>query len=223
VKAEKQSWTEIMNDQQSKCLELANCFEFMPGSDQTHKQSELPKLFLKHPIIDSVTFFGGSFNPFHKGHRACLDLCPEKNILIVPDRNPFKAEANDLSSVFDDFYALALELKDTNYSLYPGFLCHNTPNPTSSWLAKVQIKEKNFLMGDDSYMSLLTWKNPEVVLGALDKLYVVPRIYQHEDYQGLEKEILKINPKLKIHYLKTHPSQNISSTELRKLAKKNHS
>ena len=212
-----------MNDQQSKCLELANCFEFMPGSDQTHTQSELSKLFLKHPIANSITFFGGSFNPFHQGHRACLDLCPEKNILVVPDRNPFKAKANDSTTVFDDFYALALELKDTNYSLYPGFLCLNTPNPTSSWLPKVQIKEKNFLMGDDSYMSLLTWKNPEVFLGALNKLYVVPRKYQHEDYQGLEKEILKINPKLKIHYLNAHASQDISSTELRKLAKKNHS
>jgi nicotinate-nucleotide adenylyltransferase len=205
-----------MNDQHKKCIELGNYFEFMPGSDQTHKQTELPHLFLKHPITDSVTFFGGSFNPFHQGHRACLDLCPEKNILIVPDRNPFKADVNSSSEVYSDFLALANELKDTSYSLYPGFLGKNLPNPTASWLPFVKIKEKNLLIGDDSYMSLLTWKNPEAILQALTKLYVVPRIYGYDDYLKQEREILKLNPNLEVHYLADHPYKNISSTDLRK-------
>jgi nicotinate-nucleotide adenylyltransferase len=206
-----------MNDQHKKCIELGNYFEFMPGSDQTHKQTELPHLFLKHPITDSVTFFGGSFNPFHQGHRACLDLCPEKNILIVPDRNPFKADVNSSSEVYSDFLALANELKDTSYSLYPGFLGKNLPNPTASWLPFVKIKEKNLLIGDDSYMSLLTWKNPEAILQALTKLYVVPRIYGYDDYLKQEREILKLNPNLEVHYLADHPYKNISSTDLRKI------
>ncbi|MDD4976420.1 MAG: hypothetical protein PHY93_18830 [Bacteriovorax sp.] len=205
-----------MNDQHKKCIELGNYFEFMPGSDQTHNQSELPHLFLKHPITDSVTFFGGSFNPFHLGHRACLDLCPEKNILIVPDRNPFKAAMESSANVYSDFLALAHELKDTPYSLYPGFLGQNLPNPTASWLPLVKIKEKNLLIGDDSYMSLLTWKNPEVILKALTKLYVVPRIYKRDDYLKQEREILKLNPNLEVHYLADHPYKNISSTDLRK-------
>ena len=203
-----------MNDQQLKCLEIANCFEFMPGSDQTHNQSELDPLFLKHPIKDSLTFFGGSFNPFHQGHMACLDLCPEKNILIVPDRNPFKIPA-DSDKVFNEFLALAEFLKETRYSLYPGFLCQNNSNPTSSWLPLVRIAEKNFLMGDDSYMELLNWKNPELILKALTKLYVVPRKYTKADYLKQEIEILKINPHLIIHYLADHPYKNISSTLLR--------
>ena len=37
-----------------------------------------------------VVFFGGSFNPWHDGRQACLDLCPNKNIVIVPDTNPWK-------------------------------------------------------------------------------------------------------------------------------------
>lgn len=206
-----------MNDQYQKCLELGNYFEFMPGSDQTHNQSELPHLFLKHPITDSVTFFGGSFNPFHQGHRACLDLCPEKNILIVPDCNPFKVEGPGASDVYSEFLALAEELRDTPYSLYPGFLGQNLPNPTASWLPLVKIKEKNFLIGDDSYMSLLTWNNPEAILKVLTKLYVVPRKYQREDYLRQEREILKLNPDLEVHYLADHPYKNISSTDLRKI------
>lgn len=204
-----------MSEQQLKCLELGNFFEFMPGSDQTQNQLELDPLFLKHPIKDSVTFFGGSFNPFHEGHRACLDLCPEKNILIVPDRNPFKSQSES-SPVFDDFQKLAESLKETTYSLYPGFLGLNEINPTSSWLPNVRISEKNFLMGDDSFMSLLSWKNPDILLNAITKLYVVPRSFKREDYLQQEIELKKINPNLDIHYLADHPYKNISSTSLRK-------
>ena len=204
-----------MNEQQLKCLELGNFFEFMPGSDQTQNQLELDPLFLKHPIKDSVTFFGGSFNPFHEGHRACLDLCPEKNILIVPDKNPFKPQSES-SPVFDDFQKLAESLKETTYCLYPGFLGLNEINPTSSWLPNVRISEKNFLMGDDSFMSLLSWKNPDIFLNAITKLYVVPRSFKREDYLQQEIELKKINPNLDIHYLADHPYKNISSTSLRK-------
>jgi nicotinate-nucleotide adenylyltransferase len=65
-------------------------------------------------------------------------------------------------------------------------------------------------------MSLLTWKNPEAILQALTKLYVVPRIYGYDDYLKQEREILKLNPNLEVHYLADHPYKNISSTDLRK-------
>lgn len=203
-----------MNDLE-KLKNIADCFEFMPGSSGTHTQSELDKLFLKHKIENSVTFFGGSFNPFHEGHRACLDLCPENNILIVPDRNPFK-ELQHSENLYDDFHTLAEKLRNTKYSLYPGFLIKSEKNPTSSWLPLVKLKEKNFLIGDDSFMNLLKWKNPEVLMKALTKLYVVPRKFIKTDYARIEKELLKMNPQLEIHYLAEHPYMNISSTELRK-------
>jgi nicotinate-nucleotide adenylyltransferase len=204
-----------MNEQIHRCREVANCFEFMPDSDGLHSQRELSSLFLKNQIFDSVTFFGGSFNPFHAGHRACLDLCPEKNILIVPDRNPFKThESNE--HCFDQFMELAEELKSTPYSLYPGFLVKNEGNPTSSWLPFVKIPEKNFLMGDDSFVDILNWNNPEVIAKSLTKLYVVPRKFSKDDYLKVEVELLKFNPKLQIHYLDVHPYMNLSSTELRK-------
>lgn len=194
----------------SELKKIADCFEFMPDSSGAHSQSELSSLFLKHPMKDSVTFFGGSFNPFHEGHRACLDLCPEKNILIVPDRNPFK----DISET--DIFSLAEKLKNTRYSLYPGFLIKQEKNPTSSWLPFVKLKEKNFLMGDDSFMDLLKWKNPELIIKALTKLYVVPRKFKKEEYRIIERQLLEWNPKLEVHYLAEHPYMNISSTELRK-------
>lgn len=203
-----------MSDQYKKCEEVGNCFEFMPDSDGKHSQAELSSLFLKHPIRETVTFFGGSFNPFHEGHRACLDLCPEKNIVVVPDRNPFK-EQLDKNNVYDDFVSLAELLKDTCYSIYPGFLAKKCANPTSSWLPFVKMKEVNILLGDDSFMNLLSWKDPEIIVRALSKLYVVPREFSKSDYVLVEKELLKINPKLEVHYLAEHPYMNISSSNCR--------
>jgi nicotinate-nucleotide adenylyltransferase len=202
-----------MNDQKN-LSHIADCFEFMPGSTGKHNQSELPELFLKHKIENSVTFFGGTFNPFHEGHRACLDLCPEKNILIVPDRNPFK-EISINENVDEEFMQLSEKLKDTRYSLYPGFLLKAEKNPTSSWLPHVKITERNFLLGDDSFMDILKWKNPEIIAKTLKKLYVVPRNFTKNDYVIIERELLKWNSDLQVHYLAEHPYMNISSTDLR--------
>jgi nicotinate-nucleotide adenylyltransferase len=203
-----------MSDQFEKCRELGNCFEFMPDSDGKHFQSELPKLFLKHEIKDSVTFFGGTFNPFHEGHRACLDLCPEKNILIIPDRNPYKKTPIQ-EGAYDEVLALAKILEKTPYSIYPGFLAKKEGNPTAHWLPRVKIAEKNFLMGDDSFMNLLLWNEPATLLRALTKLYVVPRDYDRSLYADQSEKLKALNPKLQIIILPDHPHKTLSSTKLR--------
>jgi hypothetical protein len=57
-----------------------------------------PSLTFKNPH-DEWIFFGGTFNPWHQGHQACLQLLPEdRTCLVVPDRNPEK-ELRELSVV----------------------------------------------------------------------------------------------------------------------------
>lgn len=169
---------------------------------------------LPHPTIkDSVTFFGGSFDPFHQGHRACLDLCPEKNIILVLDRNPQKALRNCLP--YDEYLKIKKVLQGTKYFIYPGFLASDKNNPTCTWLPFVKIAEKNLLMGDDSFMNFLTWKSPEVILSAIKKIYVVPRKFSKEDYLLQKKKINDINSKVEIIFLDDHEYKDVSSTKLR--------
>lgn len=163
--------------------------------------------------LESVTFFGGSFNPLHEGHLECIRLCPEENIIVVPDRNPLKA--CDERDIVSELIDLAGELRDFKVSIYPGFFIKNEKNPTSTWINRVNRKEVNFLMGDDSYMSILSWINPEIILNSLTKLYVVPRLYKQIDYQKQLDKILLINPRLKVIFLSEHNYQNLSSTKLR--------
>lgn len=200
-------------DQFNLLISLGDFFKFMPVLSSTPKGQIKPDI-LKHEIKDSVTFFGGSFFPFHPGHLACLELCPEKNIVIVPDCNPHK-ELKDKMNPYDDFMHLCLTLKDTPYSVYPGFFGRNKPNPTSNWLPKVKIAQKNFLMGDDSFMNILKWNEPEVLLNALTKIYVAPRDFETSDYGPQIEKVKAINPKLEIIILPDHPYRSLSSSKIR--------
>lgn len=205
-------------DQFNLLIGLGDFFDFMPLHAST-PEGEIKKEILKHPIKDSVTFFGGSFFPFHPGHMACLKLCPEENIVIVPDCNPHKDLVEKMNP-YEDFLQLCQMLKETPYSIYPGFYGRNKPNPTANWLPQVTIPEKNFLMGDDSFMNLMKWNEPEKVLLALTKLYIVPRDFEVSAYDQQIEIIKKINPAISIIILADHPYKNLSSTKIRQQNKK---
>jgi nicotinate-nucleotide adenylyltransferase len=187
-------------------------------SQSSKPKGEIKKDILKHEIKGSVTFFGGSFFPFHPGHMACLELCPEVNIVIVPDCNPQKILIDKMNP-FDDFMQLCVTLKDTPYSVYPGFLGRNRPNPTSNWLPKVSIPEKNLLIGDDSFMNLMNWVAPEILLLALSKIYVVPRNFDISDFKSQCEIVKKYNPNIQIILLPDHAYKNLSSTKIRNILK----
>jgi nicotinate-nucleotide adenylyltransferase len=196
-------------EQEEQCRMIGSQFTFMPLS-----QTDVPHALIR----DSVTFFGGTFNPFHQGHLSCLELCPEKNIVVIPDRNPQKDVRNFLP--YEEYLLILEQLSGRPYYVYPGFWANHNANPTYTWLPYVKIPEKNFLMGDDTFMNFLSWQFPDVILNALTKLYVVPRNF-HEKKHLNELEIQRIklneiNPKLQIIFLGDHDYKNLSSTEIRR-------
>jgi nicotinate-nucleotide adenylyltransferase len=193
-----------LSTQENLCLKIGNDFPFMPLSNSNEQHQT---------IKDSVTFFGGSFNPFHHGHMACLDLCPEKNIVIVPDRNPQKEYREFFP--YDEYISLTTKLEGTNYLIYPAFWGSREVNPTCTWFPFVKIREKNLLMGDDSFINFLSWKNPEIILENLTKLYVVPRNFSIDDCLKQKEKLLAINSNVQIILLDDHAFRDLSSTKLR--------
>lgn len=198
-------------------IQISSLFTFMPGEYSSEEDYEIDiehkDLFYKIKDLDSVTFFGGTFNPFHIGHLECLKLCPESNIILIPDCNPQKIVLK--RSVEKEIFELAYALESYPFSIYPGFFIKEKSNPTASWLPNVNCAEVNFLMGDDSFKGLQTWVSPELILRKLSKLYVVSRNYKFQDYKHVHEWALSINPKLLIVYLGEHPFMDVSSTKIR--------
>jgi nicotinate-nucleotide adenylyltransferase len=221
VKLHDGSWCDVLSlqnisldDQLNLLSRLGDLFAFMP--DRGELLSNTKKEILKFPIKESVTFFGGSFFPFHMGHMTCLETCPEKNIVVVPDNNPQKIHL-EKTSPYNLFLDLTNILKGKPFSVYPGFLGKNVPNPTADWITRVNIKEINFLMGDDSFMNLFKWTRPEEIINTLTKLYVVPRDFEHTDYEDQIKKVKNIAPNLQLIFLPDHPFRKLSSSSFRTL------
>lgn len=206
------------------CEALGVFWPIMPSSINNLRRVELPSLFVKkdlHKTQDEVIFYGGSFNPWHPGHLSCLESCPSNNIIVVPDYNPWKQNQDQSGRCFwDEYRTLCLELKDTPYAVYSGFWGLEDPNPTINWIPNIKAKNKGLLLGDDSFCSIKSWKDSEVLITFLKTIYVVPRMHKKEDVIKVRDEVVKIHPTMEVHILPEHEYMHESSTLLReKIAK----
>lgn len=174
--------------------------------------------FLKAFKAEEAIFFGGSFNPWHQGHKECLKLCPfPERTIVIPDHNPQKnfqpaVSAKSLESLRSDTEGLC-------FGIYDGFMEMNHSNPTFYWVEFLHQNRPalklSLLLGADSFMNLQTWVEAEALLKLLTHLYVVPRLTDLDQLRAMKNELEKINHNLKISLLSSHQYEHLSSTEVR--------
>jgi len=201
------------------CEAIGKFWPRMPSFKKELGFITLPNIFYKQTLHEDkeTIFFPGSFNPWHEGHRACLDVAPtESNIVVVPDFNPWKdREDIQIGCGWEKYINLALALKDTTHSVFPGFLGLEKSNPTVDWLPFTNVEKKNLLVGEDSFLSLEKWKDTKKLISFLAKLYVVPREGDEKLVEETKKKLLEQRPNMEIEILPTHPHQEVSSTKIR--------
>ena len=183
--------------------------------------SKLPHFLQKIDPQKEVFLYGGSFNPWHKGHEACIEQCPTENVIIIPDFNPWKKETSHFSTPcrWESFKNLALMYKNKGYSFFPGFWGRTTPNPTSSWIATLNYKKVSLVMGDDNFMAIEKWNNLEIILDTVHRIYIVPRNYTKKEINQKKNELSQIFQKNIFKVMSTHNYQDISSTYIRNFQK----
>ncbi len=207
-----QVMTEISEIKEQQLLStLAHSFSLFEN-EQTSPETFY--FFSKKIVEDEeIVFFPGSFHPWHQGHQECLKQCPIKNVIVMPDQNP---EKNFLRPrPLESYLTLLSQDEVKRHYLYPGFLLLSENNPTHRWIRKLRVRQKNILMGDDSFMSILSWINGVELLRMLHHLIVLPRFFLMEDYKLHEDRLRRINPDIKITYLNDHPFKKLSSRSIR--------
>lgn len=180
--------------------------------------------YLKNFPYEEVIFFGGSFDPWHPGHKECLKLCPNnKKVIIIPDHNPQKEKHTfPIHKIFLEH--LEQETKDICFGIFDGFMELQGKNPTYFWLNSVHQAyphlKISLLMGADSFLSLMSWIEFESLIKLISHLYVVPRLIELEKVREMKASLENLNPTLKITLLSSHQYENLSSTELRSVSDK---
>lgn len=185
---------------------------------------KLPALFGDNLTGDQLIFYGGSFNPWHNGHSACLSLCVgfikyrhlDKTICVVPDSNPWKLEAvkKNVDCYFSRYKRICGKINKANVVVFPGFFGMESANPTINWIGQVNKESKSLLIGDDSFFNILKWKDSDQLLNTLDEIYVVPRDLTAEEIDRKRKEIIE-NYNIIIDILPDHDYRSVSSTKIR--------
>lgn len=163
----------------------------------------------------SAIFFGGSFNPWHEGHTACVQLCtrPEE-LVVVPDANPFKDGPENIC-YWKRYRQIHCLLKDHPGSVFPGFCGQETPNPTVGWLPYTHYQQKTLLIGQDNLTSLPRWRQAAQLVAALDEIQVAPRRESVKDLQTAITWLNQTNPSCEVTELEDHKHRDQSSTSIR--------
>jgi nicotinic acid mononucleotide adenylyltransferase len=201
------------DEQRLLCERVAAAFRFMNCPSELDVVGA-PEIFFKQSIEQLGIFYPGSFNPWHLGHRAVTELCPHP-VIVVPDRNPWK-ELRFADGPWDRCLKIALALKETKHSVYPGFAYGDRANPTYDWMKMVTLPKRALLLGDDAFLSLNRWHRFSDLLQELVAIYVAPRGESGEELERQRERVLERAPALRVHFLANHDYEDLASSKLRK-------
>lgn len=171
--------------------------------------------------VDEVCFFGGSFNPWHEGHSACIQLLRKSiPLIVIPDHNP-KKELQSIESKATSFAEIIEILSnfDQKSFLYTGFANKNEINPTTKWVQELKSSKPSLkislLMGHDTFEKIDTWIDGHKLLKCLHKLYVASRLETTIIKTTQINNLRSLAPELEISFLGHHDFEDLSSTKIR--------
>ena len=190
--------------------------------------------------MDKVAIFGGTFDPIHLGHTACVRHLVEKmnfsKVFLIPtSKNPLKVKEDPVQKE-KRLNMIKLALADFPDSIIvdeselqreePAY----TEETLQNYLEEFDSQQVYLVMGVDTFESFDQWKNYEKILESVNLLVLSRPPYQRpfstEDFpKGIQPYIYSYERGFCL--LKTHRSieflkidtEDISSSEIRKKLK----
>lgn len=176
-----------------------------------------------------IGLYGGTFDPIHVGHlivmENTLNFMDLDKIIVLPSSNPPHKQNKKKTDTKIRIEMVEAAIRDNDKLVLSTFEANDnsviyTHQTLDYFKNKYPEHEFYYIMGEDSFMTIDSWRNYEKILN--DNLVVFARTSIEEDSDLVKKVdlIKKDNSKI---FLLDNLNINISSTLIRELVKENKS
>lgn len=167
--------------------------------------------------------FQGTFNPFHKAHEAMARYVLENfeydKVLLIPAYCPPHKQEKIKNSATRYDMTKAFVLAHPEFEISDIEFKRKEPSYTYITITELykiyEVKEKiGFIIGEDSFLQIETWYETDLLKDLVDFI-VFPRTQNFS-----EKVFTNLKKKGYNYIVANHKAQEISSTEIRSIIKK---
>lgn len=166
---------------------------------------------------------GGTFDPIHNGHITVAQDALEKldldEVIFIPNHiPPHKKHNNYVNNDYHRYHMVRLAIKG-----HPNFRISNIEQKCSgksyTYITLKKLKEYYtnsdlyFIMGDDSFFSFETWKNPHIICKNANLVIGKRNLFSEKEYK---KQAKKLKEKFDANVIfLTNNMVFVSSSEIR--------
>lgn len=176
-----------------------------------------------------IGLYGGTFDPIHVGHlivmENTLNFMDLDKIIVLPSSNPPHKQNKKKTDTKIRIQMVEAAIKDNDKLMLSTYEANDnsikyTHQTLDYFKKKYPEHEFYYIMGEDSFMTIDSWRNYEKILN--DNLIVFARTSIDENSDLVKKVKLIKKDNSKIHLI-DNLNINISSTLIRDLVKDNKS
>ncbi len=172
-----------------------------------------------------IGLYGGTFDPIHLGHLIVMENVINymnlDRIIILPSSNPPHKKDKKITNVNTRVEMVSEAIKDNDKIILSTFestdqVVRYTHDTIKYFTDSLKGHEIFYIMGEDSFMTIDTWKNYKYILDSNIIVFSREGIDSESQFVEKVKKVRKDNPNI---FLVNSLSINISSTLIRSLVK----
>lgn len=172
-----------------------------------------------------IGLYGGTFDPIHLGHLIVIENAINEmqldRVIILPSSNPPHKKHKDKTKADIRVEMVTEAIKDNPKIILSSYESSNnmikyTHDTLEYFTEKLKDYEIFYLMGEDSFMTIDTWRNYEKILGYNIIVFAREGIKKDSSLVKKVKKVKQDNPNI---FLIDILNINISSTLIRSLAR----